>query len=312
MKIIVLGGCGYVGSVLVEKLLKKNYKVLVIDTKWFGNYLKKNKNLRVIKCDIRNLNKISFRGYNKIIHLANIANDPTADLDPTLSWEINVLSTHQIIYKAIDEGIEQFIFSSSGSVYGIKKENKVTEDLQPEPISVYNKTKMIAERVLLSFSDKINLQIIRPATVCGISPRMRLDLTVNLLTMQAITKKQITVLGGKQKRPNIHIQDLTDVFIYFLESKIKNGIYNAGFENLSILRIAKIVKNKIPSKIIIKKSNDIRSYNIDSSKLIMTGYKPKFSIEDAICQIRDDFLNRKFYIKKEWYSVNWLKKIKVI
>jgi nucleoside-diphosphate-sugar epimerase len=312
MKIIVLGGCGYVGSVLVEKLLKKNYKVLVIDTKWFGNYLKKNKNLRVIKCDIRNLNKISFRGYNKIIHLANIANDPTADLDPTLSWEINVLSTHQIIYKAIDEGIEQFIFSSSGSVYGIKKENKVTEDLQPEPISVYNKTKMIAERVLLSFSDKINLQIIRPATVCGISPRMRLDLTVNLLTMQAITKKQITVLGGKQKRPNIHIQDLTDVFIYFLESKIKNGIYNAGFENLSILRIAKIVKNKIPSKIIIKKSNDIRSYNIDSSKLIMTGYKPKFSIEDAICQIRDDFLNRKFLIKKEWYSVNWLKKIKVI
>jgi len=312
MKIIVLGGCGYVGSVLVEKLLKKNYKVLVIDTKWFGNYLKKNKNLRVIKCDIRNLNKISFRGYNKIIHLANIANDPTADLDPTLSWEINVLSTHQIIYKAIDEGIEQFIFSSSGSVYGIKKENKVTEDLQPEPISVYNKTKMIAERVLLSFSDKINLQIIRPATVCGISPRMRLDLTVNLLTMQAITKKQITVLGGKQKRPNIHIQDLTDVFIYFLESKIKNGIYNAGFENLSILKIAKIVKNKIPSKIIIKKSNDIRSYNIDSSKLIMTGYKPKFSIEDAICQIRDDFLNRKFLIKKEWYSVNWLKKIKVI
>ena len=312
MKIIVLGGCGYVGSVLVEKLLKKNYKVLVVDTKWFGNYLKKNKNLRVIKCDIRNLNKISFRGYNKIIHLANIANDPTADLDPTLSWEINALSTHQIIYKAIDEGIEQFIFSSSGSVYGIKKENKVTEDLQPEPISVYNKTKMIAERVLLSFSDKINLQIIRPATVCGISPRMRLDLTVNLLTMQAITKKQITVLGGKQKRPNIHIQDLTDVFIYFLESKIKNGIYNAGFENLSILKIAKIVKNKIPSKIIIKKSNDIRSYNIDSSKLIMTGYKPKFSIEDAICQIRDDFLNRKFLIKKEWYSVNWLKKIKVI
>jgi len=312
MKIIVLGGCGYIGSVLVEKLLKKNYKVLVIDTKWFGNYLKKNKNLRVIKCDIRNLNKISFRGYNKIIHLANIANDPAADLDPNLSWEINVLSTHQIIYKAIDEGIEQFIFSSSGSVYGIKKENKVTEDLQPEPISIYNKTKMIAERVLLSFSDKINLQIIRPATVCGISPRMRLDLTVNLLTMQAITKKQITVLGGKQKRPNIHIQDLTDVFIYFLESKIKNGIYNVGFENLSILKIAKIIKNKIPSKIRIKKSNDIRSYNIDSSKLIMTGYKPKFSIEDAICQIRDDFLKKKFLIKKEWYSVNWLKKIKVI
>lgn len=312
MKIIVLGGCGYIGSVLVEKLLKKNYKVLVIDTKWFGNYLKKNKNLRVIKCDIRNLNKISFRGYNKIIHLANIANDPAADLDPNLSWEINVLSTHQIIYKAIGEGIEQFIFSSSGSVYGIKKENKVTEDLQPEPISIYNKTKMIAERVLLSFSDKINLQIIRPATVCGISPRMRLDLTVNLLTMQAITKKQITVLGGKQKRPNIHIQDLTDVFIYFLESKIKNGIYNVGFENLSILKIAKIIKNKIPSKIRIKKSNDIRSYNIDSSKLIMTGYKPKFSIEDAICQIRDDFLKKKFLIKKEWYSVNWLKKIKVI
>ena len=157
MKIIVLGGCGYVGSVLVKKLLKKNYKILVIDTQWFGNYLVNHKNLKILKYDIRNIENISFKGYKKIVHLANIANDPAVELNPNLSWEVNVLATYQLITKSIRDGVKHFIYSSSGSVYGVKKEKKVTEELPLMPISTYNKTKMIAERILLSFKDQIKI-----------------------------------------------------------------------------------------------------------------------------------------------------------
>ena len=198
MKIIILGGCGYVGSVLVKKLLDLGHKVLVVDAQWFGNYLRPTNNLNVVKSDIRNLKKISFKGYEVIIHLANIANDPTSELNPNLSWEINVLAIHQIINKAINEGIKKFIYASSGSVYGVKKEKKVTEKLSLVPLSVYNKTKMIAERVILSFKNQIKVFIIRPATVCGLSPRMRLDLTINMLTAQALQNGIINVFGGKQ------------------------------------------------------------------------------------------------------------------
>jgi nucleoside-diphosphate-sugar epimerase len=312
MKIIVLGGCGYVGSVLVKKLLKKNYKILVVDTQWFGNYLGTHKNLKILKCDIRNLKNISFEGYEKIIHLANIANDPMAELNPNLSWEVNVLTTYELITKSIRDGVKHFIYSSSGSVYGVKKEKKVTEELFPMPISIYNKTKMIAERILISFKDQIKINIIRPATVCGLSPRMRFDLTVNLLTMQALRKREITVFGGSQKRPNIHVEDLTDIFIHFLNKKSNSIFYNAGFENLSVLQIAKIVKKNVPCKIIIKKSNDIRSYNLDSSKLLKTGFKPKLKINDAIKQIMEAFAKKKISLKDQWQSVSWLKKIKVI
>ena len=310
MNIIVLGGCGYIGSVLVNELLKQNHKVLVIDTQWFGNYLKPHKKLKILKSDIRNLKNIKFKGFDSIIHLANIANDPASELNPNLSWEVNVLSTYQIIEKAINEGVKKFIYSSSGSVYGIKKERKVTEKLPPFPLSIYNKTKMIAERVLLSFKDKIDIQIIRPATVCGLSSRMRLDVSVNLLSIQALEKGVITILGGKQKRPNIHIRDLVDVFIHFLDNKVKNGIYNAGFENLSILKIGKQFK-KIDCKIEIKKDNDSRSYNLDLQKLLNTGFLPKYSIVDAIDEIKLSF-SKKLYSRPQWYSVKWLKSIKVI
>jgi nucleoside-diphosphate-sugar epimerase len=312
MKIIVLGGCGYVGSVLVKKLLKKNYKILVIDTQWFGNYLVNHKNLKILKYDIRNIENISFKGYKKIVHLANIANDPAVELNPNLSWEVNVLATYQLITKSIRDGVKHFIYSSSGSVYGVKKEKKVTEELPLMPISTYNKTKMIAERILLSFKDQIKINIIRPATVCGLSPRMRFDLTVNLITIQALQKKEITVFGGKQKRPNIHVEDLTDIFIHFLNGKFDSIFYNAGFENLSILEIAKIVKKNIPCKIKIKKSNDIRSYNLDSTKLLKTGFEPKFKINDAIKQIIESYLKKKISLKREWQSVSWLKKRKII
>jgi nucleoside-diphosphate-sugar epimerase len=312
MNIIVLGGCGYVGSVLVKKLLDQKHKVLVLDTQWFGNYLKPHKNLKIIKSDIRNLKKISFRGYEVIIHLANIANDPSSELNPNLSWEVNVLATHEIITKAINDGVKKFIYSSSGSVYGIKKEKKVTEDLPPVPLSIYNKTKMIAERVLLSFNKQIKIYIVRPGTVCGLSSRMRLDISINLLTTQALNKREITIFGGSQKRPNIHIQDLTDIFIFFSKYDKKTGIYNAGFENLSILNIAKTIQKKIKCKIKIKKIFDLRSYNLDSSKLIRSGFKPKYSIKNAIDEINHAYNQKKLINKKEWHSVKWLKKIKII
>lgn len=190
MKIIVTGGCGYVGSILVKKLIK-NHFVRVIDNQWFGNYLPENKNLEIVKADIRDISKDeNFKGYDAIIHLANIANDPSVDLDPSLSWEVNVLAAKKLIEISIKNNLKKFIYASSGSVYGIKDELNVTEDLDLFPISTYNKTKMICERLLLSYKDKIELFIVRPATVCGFSPRMRFDVSVNMLTLQALKKKK--------------------------------------------------------------------------------------------------------------------------
>ena len=186
MNIMVTGGCGYVGTILVNKILTRKYNVTVVDTMWFGNYLENHPNLLIIKEDIRNIDNIPMEGIDCIIHLANIANDPSGDLDSKLTWEVNVLASKLLVEKAIDSGVKQFIYASSGSVYGVKDEDQVTEELSLIPISDYNKTKMISERVFLSYSDKINLQCIRPATVCGYSPRMRLDLSVNMLTMQAL------------------------------------------------------------------------------------------------------------------------------
>ena len=191
--ILVTGGCGFVGTILVNRLLEENFKVKVIDTQWFGNYLIKHKNLRIIKKDYRNLKSKDLNRVGSIIHLANIANDPGVELNPNLSWEINVLGLENLLRISKNKGIKQFIYASSGSVYGIKKEKKVTENLNLVPISTYNKSKMIAERVILSYSDKkFKTHIIRPATVCGISPRMRLDVSVNLLTYQAVKFKKIT------------------------------------------------------------------------------------------------------------------------
>jgi len=200
MNILVTGGCGYVGTVLVPKLLVAGHNVTVIDTLWFGNHLAEHKNLEVIQGEIREVEKIPLKGVDIIIHLASIANDPCSDLDPKLTWEVIALGTMQLADHAVRKGVKQFIYASSGSVYGIKHEDQVTEELELTPITEYNKAKMVAERVLLSYSDKIHMQILRPATVCGYSPRMRLDISVNLLTIQALTKGVITVFGGSQTR----------------------------------------------------------------------------------------------------------------
>ena len=308
MKILITGGCGFKGSVLIPKLLKEGHEITNIDIEWFGNYLKPNKNLNSIKRDIRNIEDIAFDDFDAIIHLANIANDPAVELNPTMSWEVNVLASHQLIEKAKRANIKQFLFASSGSVYGVKKEEKVTENLSLVPISTYNKTKMIAERVLMSYESSMKIHIIRPATVCGFSPRMRLDVAVNLLTFQALTKNKITVLGGQQVRPNIHIDDVCDVYIHFINNpNISSGFYNAGFENVSILDIAKLIKSKINCELEISPSNDPRSYRQDSTKLLRTGYKPKRNIDIAIDELISAYKKEELTDKDQWHTVGWMK-----
>ena len=309
MKIFVTGGCGYKGSVLIPKLLKAGHDVTNLDSNWFGNYLENNNALTQIKGDIRDLGNLSLKGFDAIIHLANVANDPAVELNPTMSWEINVLAGHQLIEKAIKENVKHFIFASSGSVYGIKEEEKVTENLSLVPISTYNKTKMIAERVFISYSNDIKFHSIRPATVCGLSPRMRLDVAVNLLTFQALTKGKITVLGGKQVRPNIHIDDICEVYLHLISNheNIDSGFYNAGFENISILDIANLIQSKIKCSIEIKESNDPRSYRQDSSKLLETGFIPKKSVSIAIDEIIESYNSGKLSDKKQWHTVKWMK-----
>tara|TARA_A100001388_G_scaffold38090_1_gene24080 strand:+ start:156 stop:1097 length:942 start_codon:yes stop_codon:yes gene_type:complete len=308
LKILITGGCGYKGSVIIPLLLKNGHKILNIDTQWFGNNLPSHKNLTNIKCDIRNINHDLFRGINTVIHLANIANDPAVDLNPTLSWEVNVLSSKLIADNAIKAGVNQIIYASSGSVYGIKEEEHVTEDLDLVPISVYNKTKMIAERVFISYADKLKIHCIRPATVCGLSPRMRLDVSVNLLTFQALKNKKITVFGGSQTRPNIHIKDMAKVYLHFLENdNIPSGFYNAGFENISILDIAKLIQSKIDCEIEIKDSKDPRSYRLDSTKLIKTGFSQENSIENAINELIVEYEKGSLKDREEFYTVKWMK-----
>tara|TARA_A100001015_G_C15024624_1_gene729790 strand:- start:701 stop:1639 length:939 start_codon:yes stop_codon:yes gene_type:complete len=311
MKILITGGCGYVGSELVKDFLEKGHSIICVDTQWFGNYLKKHKNLKIVKCDIRDLPDKYFKNINTVIHLANIANDPAVELAPTLSWEINVLASYKLINQSIKFGVKKFIFASSGSVYGIKKEKKVTEDLSLVPISVYNKTKMISERVLLSFKDKIIVNCIRPATVCGMSPRMRLDVSVNLLTHHALKNNKMIVFGGDQTRPNLHIKDMVGIYNFFVNKNIKSGFYNAGFENLKIKKIAQMISKKTGAKIIIQKSNDPRSYRQDSTKLLKLGFKRKYSVDDAIEEIIMNYRSGKLLDKKNFYTVKWMKKIKI-
>ena len=308
MNILVTGGCGYVGTVLVNALLDDGHKITVVDNQWFGNHLTPHKNLVNLKFDIRKIDLIKLDDIETIIHLANIANDPAVELNPTLSWEVNVLATQQLIDKAIRFGVKHFIYASSGSVYGVKDELNVTEDLSLLPISVYNKTKMVAERVLLSYQDKIQVHCLRPATVCGLSPRMRLDVSVNMLTFQALKYSKITVFGGSQTRPNIHINDMVNVYRHFLGSRsLASGCYNAGFENMSILDIAKIVAAKVPSEIEISDSNDPRSYRQNSDKLLGTGFLPKHTVQGAIEDIIAKFRAGELVETDRCYTVRWMK-----
>tara|TARA_Y100001968_G_scaffold169578_2_gene155282 strand:+ start:1325 stop:2266 length:942 start_codon:yes stop_codon:yes gene_type:complete len=313
MNILVTGGSGYKGSVLIPLLLEDGHKVINIDTNWFGNKLKQHENLINIESDIRHIDDSIFSGIDSIIHLANIANDPAVELNPTLSWEVNVLASQQIADKAIRAGVKQFLYASSGSVYGVKEEMKVTEDLELVPISTYNKTKMVAERVFLSYKNELDVKCIRPATVCGFSSRMRLDVSVNMLTYQALKNKKITVFGGQQTRPNIHILDIANVYRHFLHNQdIPSGCFNAGFENISILEIAQKVADKVDAEIIVTESNDPRSYRQDSTKLIKTGFKPKYSVDFAIDELISNYKNGNLVESEQCYTVKWMKSLNLI
>ena len=309
MKILITGACGYQGTKIVPILLKKKYKVIAIDTMWFGNRLKKNKNLKIVKKNIIDLDSKDLKGVDIVLHLASIANDPMGDLKQHLTWEYSCLGTMKLADLCLKNNVRKIIYASSSSVYGVKKEKNVVEDLSLEPISTYNKAKMIAERVLLSYSKKINISIIRPATVCGVGPRMRFDLSVNMLTYQAIKNKKITVFGGNQIRPNIHIDDLLRLYIeFFNNNKNYNGIFNAGFENLSIMEIAKLVQSEIPCKIVkIKNVNDIRSYRVNSDKLLKLGFVPEKTVKDAIQEVNIKFKRNINNLDKRFFSIEWLK-----
>ena len=314
MKFIITGGCGYIGTNITKHLLEKGHRVTIIDNLWFGNKLKKNKNLKIIKEDIRNFDKLNIKNTYAIIHLANIANDPTVELNPTLSWEVNVLASKLIADHAIKNKVKKIIFFSSGSVYGVKKEHKVTEDLKLNPISVYNKTKMIAERVFLSYKNNIDIKCLRPATVCGLSERLRLDVTVNKLTFDAFYKRKIFVDGGSQVRPNVNLKDIKRVVDHFLFSKKKfnNDIYNMGFENYSILKIAKKIQSMTGAKLIINKSIDIRSYRQDSSRLIKTGFKPFFTVDNAIDELIEYFKkNKKSKFGTQYFNLKKMRELDV-
>jgi nucleoside-diphosphate-sugar epimerase len=308
MKVLVTGACGYKGSVLVPKLLTSGAEVVALDIMWFGNLLQPHPALTVIEGDVREPEAIDLTGIDAIVHLASVANDPCGDLDPKLTWEVSALGTMRLADRAARYGIKHFIYASSGSVYGLKDEDQVTEDLELFPLSEYNKTKMVGERVLLSYSDDMAVQIVRPATVCGYSPRMRLDVSVNMLTMQALANGVITVYGGKQVRPNIHIDDITDLYLFLLKNPQHTGIYNAGFENLSILEIAEMVVSHMPATIEVTESNDPRSYRVNSDKLLATGFRPKKTVDHAVREIIEMYKQGTIKDDDSYHNLRWMQK----
>jgi nucleoside-diphosphate-sugar epimerase len=307
MRVLVTGGCGYTGTKLTEALLARtDYDVTVLDAQWFGDFLQPQPRLTVQAADVRAIDHVDLAGYDTIFHLAGIANDPSAELNPSASWEVNVLATMRLVDRAVRHGVRQIIFPSSGAVYGVRSEPRITEELDLMPISDYNKTKMVAERVILGYADRLVTTIFRPATVCGYSPRMRLDLTVNLLTMQALTKGKMTVFGGGQVRPNIHIDDLVDLYLFAVDRRLA-GVYNAAFENLTVLEIAGQVAEHVPAEIAVQASNDPRSYRLCSDRLLATGFAPKKKVSMAVRELAGAYHDGRLRDQPQWHNVNWMR-----
>ncbi len=299
-RVLVTGGAGYVGAVLVPELLKKGYQVRVLDLFIYGesalDSVKGNPNLELVKGDIRNTDLVarSVTGCDAVIHLACISNDPSVELDPDLSRTINFEAFGPLVTASKAAGVRRFIFASSGSVYGVSDDPDVTEEHPLVPVSLYNKYKAMCEPVLLKEqSPQFTTVIVRPATICGYSPRQRLDLTVNILTNHAVNSDKITVFGGSQTRPNLHMQDMVDLYLLLLEvpdEKVAGQIFNAAYENFSVAETAKVVKTvvqkEMPEKkdlpIVTTPSDDIRSYHISSAKIRkVLGFHPKHTIEDG-------------------------------
>lgn len=282
MRIGITGGAGYVGTQLSRDLLGGGHEVVVFDTFWFGNTLPHHPALSLVETDIRQLESQDLSGLEAVIHLAGIANDPMADLDPALSWEVATLGTLMVMRAAENAGVGQVIFASSGSVYGVSDAPKVTEVHELRPISLYNKTKMVAERVVQSFESRTRIKIVRPGTVCGLSSRMRLDLAVNAITFAALSKGEITIDGGTQVRPHVHLADLSRAYVHLLSPEVPDGIYNVGFENLTIREIANLVAEETGARIKLGGASDPRTYRLHSDKIEQTGFTPSQSVRSAI------------------------------
>jgi len=294
-QVLVTGGAGYVGAVLVPKLLGRGYRVKVLDLYIYGEHVldavKDNPGLEQIKGDIRHraLLERVMPGCDAVIHLACISNDPSFELDPGLGRSINYDAFFDLVEVSKNSGVHRFIYASTSSVYGVKETENVTEDLQLEPLTDYSRYKAMCEEVLLREREPGFVTLtLRPATVCGYSPRLRLDLTVNILTNHAVNNKKITVFGGQQMRPNIHIDDASELYVKALEwpdEAIDGKVFNAGYENHRVIEIAEMVRGVVGEdvEIVTVPTDDNRSYHISSERIRRElGFVPKYTIEDAV------------------------------
>jgi len=328
--IFITGGAGYCGSRLVPQLLEEGYKVSVYDLMLFGSDFlpKENPNLKIIKGDIRDIKTLSevSKKHDVFINLACISNDASFVLNEALSTSINMDAFEPMVLAAKKNGIQLFIYASSSSVYGVSSKRNVTEDHELVPLTLYNKYKGLCEPILREHIDSnFNGVIFRPATVCGYAPRQRLDLSVNILTNHAINKSKITVFGGDQLRPNLHIQDYCDVVKLFLNSSrriINNDIFNVGYQNMSIIEIANIVKKVVEEEFNMDKieilrttSDDSRSYHINSDKIKkILDFKPQYTVEYAIRELCKYFKKNYFpdsFENSLYFNVQQIKNLKI-
>jgi nucleoside-diphosphate-sugar epimerase len=326
-RVLVTGGAGYVGARLIPKLLEAGHEVTVLDlylygAEFFAPY-RSNPALREIKGDIRDSATVAqaLAGCDAVIHLACISNDPSFDLDPGLGRSINFDCFRPLVRAAKGVGVKRFIYASSSSVYGIKNGVEVTEDLAREPLTDYSKYKALCEDVLAEEREPGFVTVtLRPATVCGYSPRLRLDLTVNILTNLAINNNQITVFGGQQLRPNIHIDDMADLYCLLLrapDAAVDGKVWNAGYQNLKVIEIAEMVRACIGSKvkILVTPTNDHRSYHVSSERIRQDlGFSAQRSVEDAIAGLQTAFMTGKVpdaMTDDRYYNIKRMQKIKL-
>src|SRR5262245_55546592 len=301
-RVLVTGGAGYVGAVLVPKLLESGYGVKVHDLYLYGDNVLDSvaghPHLEQVKGDIRDRRLLEhiIPGCDGVIHLACISNDPSFELDPQLGKSINYDAFYDLVAVAHECGVKRFILASSSSVYGVKKEEQVTEELALEPLTDYSKYKALCEDVLLKMqAPGFTTVVLRPATVCGYSPRLRLDLTVNILTNYAVNSGRITVFGGEQKRPNIHIDDMAAAYLHLLEApdeRVAGKIFNVGYENHTVFELAEMIRTVAgqSTEIVTVPSDDHRSYHISSDKIRRElGFQPARTIEDAARGLVDRF-----------------------
>ena len=300
-RVLVTGGAGYVGSSLIPKLLDAGYEVSVLDLYIYGDVfadLKSNPRLAEVKGDMRNAGDVAraLEGCDAVIHLACISNDPSFDLDPALGRSINYDCFRPLVKASKDAGVHRFVYASSSSVYGIKDEMDVTEELALQPLTDYSKYKAMCEEVLEEEREPGFVAVtLRPATVCGYAPRLRLDLTVNILTNHAINNGRITVFGGNQLRPNIHVEDMTDLYVTLLEQPdeaIDGKVWNAGYHNLKVREIADMVRAEVGPKvdIVVTPTDDHRSYHVSSERIRRDlGFVAARSVSDAIVDLKSAF-----------------------